>query len=83
MRENKKTKRHIQFSNVNCLNIYTIYIILSITFAVYIMHKSFQNKYIQITHDLLNTTLCSSPPDVFAIYYHQAINITKSKICKP
>ena len=47
------------------------------------MHKSFQNKYIQITHDLLNTTLCSSPPDFFSIYYHQAINIIESKICKP
>ena len=47
------------------------------------MHTSIQNKYIQITHDLLNTKSCSSPPDFFSIYYHQAINIIESKICKP
>ena len=34
--------------------------------------------YLKITHELLSTKLCDSPPDfIFSIYYHQ------SKRCRP
>ena len=39
---------------------------------------------LKITHQLLSTKLCNSPPDfIFSIYYHQAINLIESKIYKP
>ena len=38
----------------------------------------------KITHQLLSTKLCDSPPDfIFSIYYHQAIDLIESKIYKP
>ena len=38
----------------------------------------------KITHQLLSTKLCDSPPDfIFSIYCHQAIDLIESKIYKP
>ena len=46
--------------------------------------SSMKKSYLKITHELLRTKLCDSPPDfIFCIYYHQAIDLIKSKICKP
>ena len=40
-----------------------------------------KNSYLKITHDLLSTKLCDSPPDfICSIYYHQAIDLIESKI---
>ena len=43
-----------------------------------------KKSYLKITHELLSTKLCDSPPDfVFSIYCHQAIDPIESKIYKP
>ena len=40
--------------------------------------------YLKITHQLLSTKLCDSPPDfIFSLYYHQAIDFIESKIYGP
>ena len=46
---------------------------------------SFMKKsYLKITHELLSTKLCDSPPDfISSIYYHQAKDLIESKIYKP
>ena len=45
---------------------------------------SMKKSYLKITHELLRTKLCDSPPDfIFSIYYHQAIDAMECKICKP
>ena len=42
-----------------------------------------KKSYLKITHQLLSTKLCDSPPDfIFSIYYHQAIDLIDSKIYK-
>ena len=46
--------------------------------------SSMKKSHLQITHELLSTKLCDSPPDsIFSIYYHQAIDLIESKIYKP
>ena len=46
--------------------------------------SSMKKSYLKITHQLLSRKLCESPPDfIFSIYYHQALDLTKSKIYKP
>ena len=46
--------------------------------------SSMKKSYLKITHQLLSTKLCDSPPDfIFSIYYHQAIDLIESKIYKP
>ena len=46
--------------------------------------SSIKNSYLKITHQLLSTKLCGSSSDfIFSIYYHQAIDLMKSKIQKP
>ena len=46
--------------------------------------SSMKKPYLKITHQLLSTKLCDSPPDfIFSIYYHQAIDLIESKIYKP
>ena len=43
--------------------------------------SSMKKSYLKITHQLLSTKLCDSPPDfIFSIYYHQAIDLIESKI---
>ena len=43
--------------------------------------SSMKKSYLKITHQLLSTKLCDSPPDfIFSIYYHQAIDLIASKI---
>ena len=45
---------------------------------------SMKKSYLKITHELLSTKLCDSPPDfIFSIYYHQVIDLIESKIYKP
>ena len=45
--------------------------------------SSMKKSYLKITHQLLSTKLCDSPPDlIFSIYYHQAIDFIESKIDK-
>ena len=45
---------------------------------------SMKKSHLKITHELLRTKLCDSPPDfIFSIYYHQAIDAMECKICKP
>ena len=45
---------------------------------------STKKSCLKITHELLSTKLCDSPPDfIFSTYYHQAIDHIESKICKP
>ena len=42
---------------------------------------SMKKSYLKITHELLSTKLCDSPPDfIFFIYDHQAIDLIESKI---
>ena len=49
-----------------------------------ILISSMKKSYLKITHQLLSTKFCDSPPDfIFSIYYHQAIDLTESKIYKP
>ena len=44
---------------------------------------SMKKSYLKITHELLRTKLCEVPPDfIFFIYYHWAIDVIESKICK-
>ena len=44
---------------------------------------SMKKSNLKITHELLSTKLCDSPPDfIFSIYYHQAIDLIESKISK-
>ena len=46
--------------------------------------SSMKKSYVKITHELLNTKLCDSPPDfIFSIYYHHAIDLIESRIYKP
>ena len=46
--------------------------------------SSIKKSYLKITHQLLSTKLCYSSSDfIFSIYYHQAIDLIKSKIYKP
>ena len=46
--------------------------------------SSMKRSYLKITHELLRTKLCDSPSAfIFFIYYHQAIDLIESKICKP
>ena len=46
--------------------------------------SSMKKSYLKITHQLLSTKLYDSPSDfIFSIYYHQAIDLIESKICKP
>ena len=46
--------------------------------------SSMRKSYLKITHELLSTKLCDSPPDfIFSIYYHQDIDLIESKIYKP
>ena len=46
--------------------------------------SSKKKSYLKITDELLSTKLCDSPSDfIFSIYYHQAIDLIESKICKP
>ena len=41
-------------------------------------------SYFKITHGLLSTKLCDSPPGfIFSINYHQPIDLIESKIYKP
>ena len=43
-----------------------------------------KQSYLKITHQLLSTKLCDSPPDsIFSIHYHEAIDLIESKIYKP
>ena len=43
-----------------------------------------KKSYLKITHQLLSKKLCDSPSDfIFSTYYHQAIDLIESKICKP
>ena len=45
--------------------------------------SSMKKSYLKITHELLITKLCHSPPDfIFYIYYHRAIDLIESKIYK-
>ena len=51
-----------------------------IRISISIMEK----YYLKITHELLSTKLCDSPSDfIFFIYYHEAIDLIESKMCKP
>ena len=46
--------------------------------------SSMKKSYMKMTHQLLSTKLCDSPPDfIFSIYYHQDIDLIESKIYKP
>ena len=46
--------------------------------------SSMKKSYLKISHQLMSTKLCDSPPDfIFFIYYHQAIVLIESKIMKP
>ena len=46
--------------------------------------SSMKKSYLKITHQLLSRKLWDSPSDfIFSIYYHQAIDLIKSKIYKP
>ena len=43
--------------------------------------SSMRKSYLKITHELLSTKLCDSPPDfILSIYYHQDIDLIESKI---
>ena len=45
--------------------------------------SSMKKSYLKITCQLFSTKLCDSPSDfIFSIYYHQAIDLIESKICK-
>ena len=51
-----------------------------IRISISIMEK----YYLKITHELLSTKLCDRLPDfIFFIYYHEAIDLIESKMCKP
>ena len=46
--------------------------------------SSMKKSYLKITHQLLSRKVCDSPSDfIFSIYYHQAIDLIKSKLYKP
>ena len=53
-------------------------------YFIWISISSMKKSYLKITHQLLSTRLCDSPPDfIFSIYYHQAIDLIESKMYKP
>ena len=45
--------------------------------------SSIKKSYLKITHKLLSTKLCDSPPNlIFSLHYHQVIDLIESKIYK-